>query len=602
MLRSNLARPIVRAPVSRRSGMPRGPGGLDEVLLDVTLGTGGVSGSNDPWGWPDDFNAYRVLDWRAGDGITPLVGPTLTRGGLAPVVSKSPFSGKHGAIAAELHAGATQYTATYGICPGAGEDLIISTMFRVADPSLRYVVGGVPAVPERLHLYTQSQVLWAWIKAGGVDTTPQISLAGDGWCVADFLIDRSGNRTGFYANGKPGTFLALPAALPTGLTTLFISYNTAYFVGAYARVQIYRGAGIGALFSCAFSAYRAAAIFGLRPKSKTYYPVFARTGSIITPVGPDVFSVSTNTPRINPTQGLSTQPPLTNKCYKNAGVVAADEAYITVSAGLTKTTQAVTLETYGIYGVSLGVYEVTNATGSDGFITSGATAGSADVRSVSVRGHHHAGAGCELGLYEAAGPTWTSGGAVSDSYARTHALITPGHNDQTWAIQIPDGCTFRFVLQCNTLSTVIAPEILNQATAAAAALGATSVNWGVALPNYKAMVQAEIAPDGWNSGDDLGQRLVLSDATSAGQHMVADDINGEIAISDGTNAASEAIAETDGNYQTVYTGWGPRGIVAEVAATQDRDSYDGAIGAGNAVTGALNRWLRRLRIVKAERM
>jgi hypothetical protein len=374
-----------------------------------------------------------------------------------------------------------------------------------------------------------------------------------------------------------------------------------YHSGVIVRIQAFRGVGIGASYTDAYAAYHAAAILGLRPRSKTYYPVFTRTGSIITPVGSDVFSVSANTPRINSTQGLSTQPALTNKCYKNAGLVAADETYITVSAGLTKTTQAVTLETYGIYGVSLHVYEVANATGSPGYITSGATAGSANVRSVSVRGHHHAGSGCEVGLYEAATPTWTSGGAVADSYARTHALITPGHNNQTWAILIPDGCTFRFILQCNTLSLVMVPEIPNLATAAAAALGATSVNWGVALNNVKATVEATIAPDGWSGTADAASRLILTDSVSAGSHMFADAINQKVVIADGTNTASQALVEVDGVYQTVITGWGPAGIVAEVAATQDRDPYDGAIGAGNAITAALNRWITRLRITRQER-
>ena len=375
--------------------------------------------------------------------------------------------------------------------------------------------------------------------------------------------------------------------------------GVAVLTGALTRVQVMRGAGIGEKFSDAYAKYHAAAVTGLCPTYPLTETSFTRTGAIVSTTGGNAYVVAPDFARANPVQGVALAPALTNDCLKNAGILAGEELIITVSAGLTKTTTAVTLATFNLCNCGDRVYEVANATGSDGYAYYGALTGSGAARSVSVRGHHAAGAGAAVGLWD--GATWTNATAVSDSYVRSHAVVTPANANQQWAIKIPAGATVRFLFGNNVVSPVQAPEIANLVVDAGAPMGTESINHGCLLSGSSGLVEAVVAPDGWSGTSDGQTRKVLTDTVSSGQHCVINNATQQVIVNDGTNEASQAIAEVDGTYQTIRTGWGPHGLVSDVAGVQNRDVYDGSLGFGSAMTESLNRWLRRLTVHRRER-
>jgi hypothetical protein len=403
-----------------------------------------------------------------------------------------------------------------------------------------------------------------------------------------------------YANGAYQSEQPTPAGTLASSNVYIGRTGTYNFRGEIVRIQVFLGVGIGALYTGNYAKYHAAAIEGLAPTRPRVPVAFTRTGAIFTPIGTDVFPVSDSCPRVDPAKGVSNTPAQTNDAYRSFGLVAGDEAYIDVSAGLTKTTAAVDLSAYGVYGGTGLVYEVANATGSDGYVWSGSVSVSTAVRCVSVRAHHVTGTGVLLGLGDAT-PVWTALGAISDNYTRTYGLVTPANNTQRWGLLIPDGVTVRFAVMGNVVSPIKTPEIPNLATAASAAVGAASINWGVALSNDKVQIEATVEPDDWAGAEDATTRRVLSDATSAGRHCEIRGATQEAAIHDGTNEAKIAFVEAVGVAKSVITSYGSKGLLVEVGGAQDTDPYDGAIGAGNAVTGATMRWLSRLKVTRKQR-
>lgn len=248
-----------------------------------------------------------------------------------------------------------------------------------------------------------------------------------------------------------------------------------------------------------------------------------------------------------------------------------------------------------IWGPS--VYEFSNATGSTQTAYCGSDS-TASVYQLFCLARYVAGAGATIGFRETATGVYTAVANILDGYALTRSPYASQAAGYKLAIQIPDGCTLRFIGHIMQGTTSASNGLVAYPTPVRTAPWGSGINMTETHTttehtpvNASGSILINIAPIGWSTTGGKADARIFRTVLNATAIMYAEDTApGGWSMTDGTTPLSmdPAYGPTDGVYQLLWMAWNTTTGMqylkdTAVPASLVTAAYDGAM----PVSGAL---------------
>jgi hypothetical protein len=464
------------------------------------------------------------------------------------------------------------------------------------------------------NIYTTADGYPSWYCRSGAATAGDSAMSMTGtraWSVYTVLFDRTGGNGYSYVNLYNGGSSAIPAGSYTGNGLAIGATVTAddFCTTAGEAIEwiaVWYGAGIFAAWSA--DSYRLVKrlnmeAMGLRETvtNSKYWAFSGVSGSGASYKdhnGRWAFAYGDSHGTIcagNP-NGLVLNP---GSAYVSPGTAYNFDP--TGTAGWTLTGGAMTrvddtaalaaakAEVWGPY-----VYQFANATGAPQVAYCGSDS-VATTYEIFCIARYTAGAGATIGVRETATGNYTAWANISDGYVLTRSSFASLAAGFKLAIQIPDGCTIRFIghgLQGTAGSGLVAyPAPVRTADWAAGGTVETHTVTEHTPVNASGSILINIAPIGWSTTGGKADARIFRTVLNATAIMYAEDTApGGWSMTDGTTPLSmdPAYGPTDGVYQLLWMAWNTTTGMqylrdTAVPASLVTAAYDGAM----PVSGAL---------------
>lgn len=439
--------------------------------------------SKDRFGWPvEKIQNHLILDWCNDDGLKPYYGPDLSLDGSVITDESMPFVGLGGKDIKGTNCNSTGLLkATTGIPTiSENDDWYIAVLVRVGpddfDPAiLKNIVqfGGFGG--QSWDLRTNNQTLNLVLRG---DSTVQTWL-GAAYNYQNSInfyqvsIDKSADAY-YFINDYYKNLTCPTGSIYKNNGFSISGYHdslTYMFGGAYFRVMVFAGPNIGTICQAnsrqfMFEMYYS--VIGLNPNNGVY-PDFSRVELTSNEQKNKLWFYGYNCPVVSYENGITINPAITQKCYKNYDQDTGDTG-LTLSAGsFTWPDESSSLAAAAVDVSVLGpkVAQFANSSGSDQYITSGAATGNTNPHSLSGYVRITAGSGARIGLLHTGGAVFQDLGAVGSTWDRLKINgATPAANDAIWCIMVPDGCTVQLTGQQNEEFSYVTDFLPNNLTAA----------------------------------------------------------------------------------------------------------------------------------------
>lgn len=419
--------------------------------------------------WPTALDAYRVFDWRSGNGTTPTIGPALSAGGTPAAGYPTPWQTVAGVAQTSTLFDSTEYyrqTAT-SLDPAAGQDVVIAMVLASINPATSRTMCGTRTSKGWCFSQGALNIVSLLVTGDSSETVTGAASNSGAWIFVVGRIDRDGTVSCF-VNGTQGTPAACPAgALGVGAGIGLMSEPDGSWPGfGYVhRLVVYNGAGIADVCTPAYVASWTRCVFGYAAASGAAAS-FSRGSALSALCGSNWQIASINVPISGTASGYRRSEARGNKCY-NVGPNPTVTNGWTASGGMALAIVAGTdMLANGVAGYGPRVLEITNASGNVQYLTTGDLTGGVAAHSLSVFANQTAGAGtARMGLYD--GSTFTqASAAISSGWVRTEAPnITPANANQQWCLEIADGDTWEIAMAQLEVGATVSDPIPNQSTA-----------------------------------------------------------------------------------------------------------------------------------------
>jgi hypothetical protein len=551
---------------------------------------------------PTTYDAYRVLDWRAGDGVNATYyAGTLTLAGAPLDDQETPWLDSAGDdVVATFFDGVDDcYYGSVNIDPSPQQDTVVMALVRAPQtvPSgydtcvaTRRAGNGWALGPD-----DTSGGSWRFLVDGDTSRDLMIAFVPGEWTLLTGVIDADG-LCYLYTNGE----LRASGATPTGTlgTGVVPGIGAGYDAGAgkHGRfdcrfIQVFVGAALADSFTAANIKLYANYVFGLEPEVGSYKVTFDRNSAATFESKNKVWIAGYGMPRAGMERGFLREFTEENLCYNNFD--------ITVTTGYTASGGTLTANNDDSANLAaaatdltyLGPYvaRIQNSTGSTQYVQCGAVTNSVGTHSISCYARYASGSGAKLGFYD--GATFTQAGSLLDSYLRSwYNSVTPGSVLDKWAIQVPTGCDIYFVGAHLVDSTACGTTILNSATAATATRAAETISWTWPATTDAGEISADLTPCYFDATDSGGDVDIIERSTTGIGLVEYDGTSEQFEADDGTNTATVPHVAGHDVAVSVATSWSVDNgeLKLTVDGVSDTTTYDGDYGgSGNAELDAL---------------
>lgn len=549
--------------------------------------------------WPiETLLNYRVFDWTDGDGTNPTVGASLTAGGASTVAGISTglvdSTGTNRTMSYFPGGTGIGYFASANNAyrmPTSSEDMVILfLMFKTRALLYNYPFQNFDGGNSR-GWYASIGSTSSINITTSAGKAKAISVAGGlfGLNLFGFSLNRSGNATCFI-NGSAGTPVDCSSLGEFDSTGISYVQRLQYNVGVpgmepvgISRALVFYGEGIATEANSSWHQNVYRRIFGIEKTKGISGATFTRgsTGTLTDSEGIRAFPG----PRVS-SSGLLIEPQRINLCYNNIDPQATT-GLVTSGGTLQVVDDSTALNSAGLRILGPSAFEIANSTGSAVYVSCGAVTGNTNAHSVSVYARYVAGSGAKLGLWDYSASSFQEGVAVSDSFTRsTKNNITPSDSDCLFCLEIPNGCTLRFIGQQLEAGTYSSSLIINTATAATAARPADVFTMPDQSNSTWGSISATITPSGWSAGETGSQNVLTKVSSDTGSRIILDSENSQVEAYDGTNCCEASHTFVDGTPLAVKVSYGGN-IIVQADDEISSSSYDGAFsGTGNLqITG-----------------
>lgn len=520
--------------------------------------------------------------WVAGDGNAPTwwngAANAVDRFTLVdvPVVEAAPWQTAGLTQASiERHTGASYRFNATARDPAAGQDAVIVVVGRMPlDTTGANAIFSTYSIAAALGLviYTAADTqLGAYVQTSGglgasVPAAGHVALGSI--FVAVLLYDRTADTVTLWTPGATGAATAIvDGAIVGGGISLGAHADGTSIIesGAGIAVAAYIiGAGHAATWAA--GAYAKCKEVGAKLTGAYQQMDAVPTLTRATPAtwidqASRYWFASMTTLRAGDDTGALLEPTRTNLCYRNVGIPlgALAEQIGDDASTATGVDDAAALAAVGLTDWGPNVCSYANATGASRYIRCGAATGAVTRFSLSVFADIIAGAGPQIGWWDAAGPGWSNVGAITDGYARTvYEDLTPPAATCVACIHVPDGCTLYWIgEQCEgsghaTYCHSTTP-IPNWAAAATQARNIDDLVFAHDPDDACGSVELVVEPRGW-SGAEGGTPGLLY-LTGSGNPVLYVTTGTYRCNIDGTTELDSTIAPADGTAHHIRLRW-----------------------------------------------
>ena len=527
--------------------------------------------SRDRFNWPvDALSDYRILDWSNNDGLTPFYGPPLTMDGT--VVFNKPMPGNriHGEdILGADFGSAGLLKATTGLPTiSATDDWYIAILLRVGPDDydtgiLRNILQfGGNTSPGTWDLRANNQTLNLVMRG---DTTIQ-AWAGSTWSINNSFgfyqvsIDKDGDVYYFINNYQKNVSGGCPSGSiynNTGFSISGYHDSLTYLINSnIARVMIFAGPGLADICQAdtnkfMFEMYYS--VIGLHPRYGAY-PTFTRNELSSQEQKSKLYFYGYDCPMVGEETHFSIEPAITQKCYRNYDQDTGNTGLILSAGSFTWVDESSSLASATVDISVLGpkVAQFANSSGSDQYITSGATTGNTNPHSLSGYVRITAGSGARIGFLHTGGTVFQDLGAVGSDWDRLKIEDqTPAATDAIWCVMVPNGCTVQLTgqqLEEFKYSTAFLP---NNLTAATVSRTTDSLVTDQIIDNDKGRIEFDFKSKYVGNVSTLS-RLIVPSSTGTRFFFI---YNFTVRSTDGTDLMIHPTDICDGNWHHITISW-----------------------------------------------